>query len=91
MDARSIQEKAVCAVMYAASGLVYLKGENPIYSVWTPERRRWRSIPHRNWQPVVQTGPGAFLRTCLFCRGSCLSIISFRNLMKRATTFVRFP
>jgi len=28
--------KAVCAVMYA-SGLVYLKGENPIYGVWTPE------------------------------------------------------
>jgi hypothetical protein len=26
--------KAVCAVMYA-SGLVYLKGENPIYGVWT--------------------------------------------------------
>jgi hypothetical protein len=28
--------KAVCVVMYA-SGLVYLKGENPIYGVWTPE------------------------------------------------------
>ncbi len=28
--------KAVCAVMYS-SGLVYLKGENPIYGVWTPE------------------------------------------------------
>ena len=28
--------KAVCAVMYA-SGLVYLKGENSIYGVWTPE------------------------------------------------------
>lgn len=28
--------KAVCAVMYA-SGLVYLKGENPIYGVWTPK------------------------------------------------------
>ena len=27
--------KAVCAVMYA-SGLVYLKSENPIYGVWTP-------------------------------------------------------
>ena len=27
---------AACAVMYA-SGLVYLKGENPIYGVWTPE------------------------------------------------------
>lgn len=28
--------KAVCAVMYA-SGLVYLRGENPIYGVWTEE------------------------------------------------------
>lgn len=28
--------KAVCAVMYT-SGLVYWKGENPIYGVWTPE------------------------------------------------------
>ena len=28
--------KAVCAIMYA-SGLVYLKGENPIYGQWTPE------------------------------------------------------
>jgi hypothetical protein len=29
--------KTRCAVMYA-SGLVYLKGENPIYGAWTPER-----------------------------------------------------
>jgi hypothetical protein len=29
--------KAICAIMYA-SGLVYLKGENPIYGAWTPER-----------------------------------------------------
>jgi hypothetical protein len=29
--------KARCAVMYA-SGLVYLKGENPIYAAWTPEQ-----------------------------------------------------
>ena len=28
--------KAVCAVMYA-SGLIYVRGENPIYGVWTPE------------------------------------------------------
>jgi hypothetical protein len=28
--------KAVCAVMYS-SGLVYLRGENPIYGNWTPE------------------------------------------------------
>ena len=29
--------KAYCAIMYG-SGLVYLKGENPIYHPWTPER-----------------------------------------------------
>jgi hypothetical protein len=29
--------KTRCAVMYA-SGLVYLKGENPIYGAWTPEQ-----------------------------------------------------
>lgn len=29
--------KAYCAIMYA-SGLVYLKGENPIYPAWTRER-----------------------------------------------------
>ncbi|MGB7932838.1 MAG: hypothetical protein WCH04_11555, partial [Gammaproteobacteria bacterium] len=28
--------KACCAIMYG-SGLVYLKGENPIYRPWTPE------------------------------------------------------
>jgi hypothetical protein len=34
----------VCTVMYA-TGLVYLKGENPMYLPWF-ERRRWRSIPY---------------------------------------------
>jgi hypothetical protein len=29
--------KAVCAVMYA-SGLIYLRGENPIYAAWTPDK-----------------------------------------------------
>jgi hypothetical protein len=28
--------KAVCAVMYS-SGLVYMRGENPIYGTWTPQ------------------------------------------------------